>query len=194
MPRAGLTHDKVVARAAEVADEEGYDALTLAAVADRFGVRVPSLYKHVDGLDGLRKGVAVLAVRELAERLAGSAVGKAGSDALSALSEAYRAYAHRHPGRYTATLRAPDPDDEALQAASSAVLDVVFAVLGGYGLDGDDAVDATRILRSALHGFVSLEAAGGFGLPREVDRTFQRLVQGVDAAFRSWADPSPTTG
>lgn len=193
MPRAGLTADKVVARAAEVADEDGYDALTLAAVADRFGVRVPSLYKHVDGLDGLRRGVAVLAVRELADRLAHAAVGKAGPDALSALAQAYRGYAHGHPGRYAATLRAPDPDDEALQAASAKVLDVVFAVLEGYGLDRDDAVDATRILRSALHGFVSLEAAGGFGLPQKVDRTFQRLVQGVDAAFRSWADRSPTS-
>lgn len=50
----------------------------------------------------------------------------------------------------------------------------------------DDVFDATRALRSALHGFVSLEAAGGFGLPRDVDRSFSRLVTAVDSAFKDW--------
>lgn len=191
MPRAGLTPDKVVAEAARVADEVGLDRLTLAAVAERFGVRVPSLYKHVDGLDGVRHGVAVLTVRELSEALGRAAVGRAGADALTALAGAYRAYAHAHPGRYAATLRAPDPADAELVDASAAVLDVVFAVLAGYGLVGDDAVDATRILRASLHGFVSLEMGGGFGMSRDPDVSFRRLVDGLDAAFQRWATTMP---
>lgn len=191
MPRAGLTHDKVVAEAADLADARGYDALTLAAVAERFGVRVPSLYKHVEGLDGLRSGVATLAVRELGEVLGHAIMGRAGADALCALADAYRGYARAHPGRYAASLRAPAPDDQALRDTSEAVLEVVFAVLAGYGLQGDDAVNATRILRAALHGFVGLEEAGGFGLPQDVDRTFQLLVGGMDAAFREWRADNP---
>ncbi|MGD2045373.1 MAG: TetR/AcrR family transcriptional regulator [Gemmatimonadota bacterium] len=191
MPRAGLTPDKVIAEAARVADEVGLDRLTLAAVAERFGVRVPSLYKHVDGLDGVRHGVAVLTVRELGEALGRAAVGRAGADALTALAAAYRAYAHAHPGRYAATLRAPDPADAELVDASAAVLDVVFAVLAGYGLVGEDAVDATRILRASLHGFVSLEMGGGFGMSRDPDVSFRRLVEGLDAAFQRWATTMP---
>lgn len=186
MPRAGLTPDRVVAEAAAVADELGYDQLTLAEVAARFGVRLPSLYKHVAGLEGLRRGVSALAVRELGEALGRAAVGKSGGDALRALAAAYRAYAHRHPGRYAATLRAPAPGDEALKAASESVLEVVFAVLAGYGLSGADLVHATRVLRASLHGFVSLETAGGFGLPDDVDQSFERLVAGLDAAFQRW--------
>jgi len=52
-------------------------------------------------------------------------------------------------------------------------------VLEGYGIEGDDAIDVTRSLRAALHGFVSLEAAGGFGLPADVDRSFDRLIHGL---------------
>nr|WP_274387673.1 TetR-like C-terminal domain-containing protein [Salsipaludibacter albus] len=92
------------------------------------------------------------------------------------MARAYRAYAVEHPGRYAATVRAPGPDDVALRAASDAVLSTVLAVLGDLGLTGDDAVDAARAVRSALHGFVTLEAAGGFGLPRDVDRSFTSLV------------------
>ncbi len=187
MPRAGLSQHVVIAEAARVADELGYERLTLAAVAHRFGVRLPSLYKHVDGLDALRRHLAVLAVNELAAELGRAAVGRAGRDALPALAAAYRDYAHRHPGLYAATLRAPDPADAELAEASEAVLRIAFAVLAGYGLSGVDAIDATRALRSALHGFVALEAAGAFGIPQDVDRSFERLVSGLDAAFAGWA-------
>ena len=188
MPRAGLTPDRVVGVAARLADDVGYDRLTLKEVARRCKVRLPSLYKHVAGLDGLRRGIALLAIEELTGVLRKAAVGRAGRDALLALANAYRAYARAHPGRYAATLRAPEPGDEAVQDASDAVLEVVFAVLRGYDLEGSDAIDATRALRSALHGFVALETAGGFGLPEDVDRSFRRLVEGLDAAFRTWRD------
>ncbi len=185
MPRAGLTPEIVVAEAARVADEVGYERLTLAAVAEGFGVAVPSLYKHVDGLEGLRRELAVLAIRQLGEALA-AAVGHDGRGQLPALADAYRDFARSHPGRYAATLRAPDPDDREGVAASEAVLDTVLSVLSGYGLTGVDAIDATRTLRAALHGFVALEAVGGFGLPRDVDRSFARLVEMLDASLRSW--------
>ncbi len=108
-------------------------------------------------------------------------------DGLQAIAEAYRGYAHAHPGRYPATLRAVDPHDHDADGASRALLQTVFSVLAHYGLSGDDAIDATRALRAALHGFVTLEAVGGFGLPRDVDRSFARLVQILDSAFRDWS-------
>jgi AcrR family transcriptional regulator len=187
VPRAGLSREVVVAEAAQVADEVGYDRLTLAAVAERLGVAVPSLYKHVDGIGELRRHLTVLALRELGVVL-GSAVvrGADADDGLRAMAEAYRGYAHAHPGRYPATLRAVDPHDHDADEASRALLQTVFSVLAHYGLSGDDAIDATRALRSALHGFVALEAMGGFGLPRDIDRSFARLVQILDTAFRDW--------
>ncbi len=178
-----------MAEAARIADEVGYERLTLAEVARRFGVAVPSLYKHVAGLGAMHREVSVLAITELGEALA-PAAGVGGGEGLRAMAEAYRAYARSHPGRYAATLRAPDPADREAAAASDAVLEVVLSLLAGYGLTGADAIDATRALRSALHGFVELEAVGGFGIPQDLDRSFGRLVEILDAALRGW---NPTT-
>lgn len=182
-----MSPDRVVDVALDVADDVGFDRLSLAAVAQRVGVRLPSLYKHLESLDGLRRDVAVRALEEVGAALAQAVAGRSGRDALGPLARAYRDYARRHPGRYAATVRAPLPGDEAHVAAAEAVLEVVFAVLAGYGLDGDDAIDGTRSLRAALHGFVVLETSGGFGLPRDVDRSFDRLVRALDDALHGWS-------
>ena len=187
MPRAGLTTLRVTEEAEDVADEVGLTNLTLAAVAVRLGVRLPSLYKHVDGMDALQRLVAIRAKTELAAVLGQAAVGKAGTDALVAMSGACRAWAQAHPGRYAATVRAPEPADAEHTAASNAIISVAFAVLAGYNLVGDDAVDAVRALRATLHGFITLEQAGGFGLPADVDRSFDRLVAGLSTTLTTWA-------
>lgn len=186
MARAGLTRTVVVAEAARVADEVGLDRLTLAAVAQRLGVALPSLYKHIRGLDALHQELAVLALGELIAEITAATIGKAGRDALRGLAQAYRAYAQRHPGRYAATLRAPDPNDPAHVAAGENALAVIYAVLAGYGLSGPRAVDATRALRSALHGFVSLEVADGFKLAQDLDHSYELLVDALDRAFTAW--------
>lgn len=176
----------MVTEAARVADEVGLDRLTLAEVAARLGVRLPSLYKHVAGLDALRVHVAAAACRELAAELSAATVGRAGADALVAMAVAYRGYAQRRPGAYAATLRAPG-DDAEHRAAADEVLRVVLAVLAGFGLVEDDAVDAVRGLRSLLHGFVAIENAGGFGLPRDLDRSYRRLVGTYAEGLASWS-------
>jgi hypothetical protein len=106
-----------------------------------------------------------------------------------AAAVAYRAYVLEHPRRYLATVQAPTPDDElgtARLAASDQAVGVAFAVLEGYGLAGDDLVDAMRALRSCVHGFASLGSAGGFGMPRDITRSFDALIDGLDVALRSW--------
>ncbi|MET8120326.1 WHG domain-containing protein [Micromonospora sp. NPDC005189] len=186
MPRVGLNQQTVVREAARLADEVGYQQLTLAALAGRLGVALPSLYKHVRGADALAQKLSALVTAELATELTTAAAGRAGGDALRAMADAYRDYAHRHPGRYPATQQVPDPTDPEHVEAGERAVGAIFAVLRGYGLTDDDLVDAARVVRSALHGFVSLEAAGGFGLPREVDRSYHQLVASMDSSLRSW--------
>ena len=184
MPRAGLDADAVVAAAARLADVGGLGALTLARLAADLGVRPPSLYAHVLSLEDLRRRLAVRGARELAVELQVAAAGRSGADALTAIAAAYRVYATSHPGTYEALQKPPDPDDAEAVAASAAVVGVVLAVLRGYDLDGDDAIHAARIIRSALHGFVALQSAGGFGIPLDLDQTFERLVTALDVGLR----------
>ena len=175
----------MVAEAAVTADELGLDAVTLAAVAKRLGVRLPSLYNHVPGLDGLRRELTLLALAEATQRISRAVLGRSGRDAMIEMANAYRAFALERPGLYASTVRAPDFGDAELMAAAEGTLDVIYAVLAGYGLTGPDAVDATRALRALLHGWVTLETSGGFGLPQDVEASFRRTVAGFDAALRS---------
>jgi AcrR family transcriptional regulator len=176
MPRMGLDAGRVVDVAAGIADAEGLEAVTLARVAGDLGVRAPSLYNHVDGRDDLLRALAVLGVRELTSALREAAVGRSSADALTASAHAYRAYARAHPGRYAATVAAPTRGDEEHRAAASEAVDVMLAVIRGWDLEGDDAIHAVRAFRSAIHGFVAIEAAGGFGMAVDVDASFDRLV------------------
>ncbi|MEU7958793.1 TetR/AcrR family transcriptional regulator [Micromonospora humida] len=186
MPRAGLTTDTVVARGAHLLEAHPQDELTLAALAGSLGVRVPSLYKHVDGLPGLRRGIMLRAKANLAATLAEACVGRARDDAVRSLATAYRRWARQNPVQYPMTVRAPDPHDAEDQRVSDAAVQVVYRVLVGYRLLGDDAVDATRLLRTVLHGFVSLETAGAFALPADLERSYDRAVESVVSALENW--------
>ena len=174
----------MVAAAARVADRDGLDQLTLAHLAAELGVRAPSLYAHVGGLGDLRDRIRALGVVELTDALAAAATGRAGREAVHAVAVAYRAYAHEQPGVYAAMQRAPEAGDAERGLAAARLVGVLTAVLRGYGLEGDDAIHAVRLLRSALHGFVSLEAVGGFALPLALDETYERLIAMVDRGLR----------
>jgi len=191
MPRRGLDGAAVVQAAARIADDEGLQAVSVARVAGELGVRAPSLYNHVAGLDGLRRGIAIAALGELGDALRSAAVGRFGADAVAAIAGAYRAYANAHPGRYAATQWVAAGDEEHARAAE-AVVGVVVSVLEAWGFEGDEAIHATRAIRSALHGFVTIEQAGGFAIAVDLDESFEWLVGRLGDGLRT-AAPAPDT-
>ena len=175
--KVGVSRADVVEAAARIADAHGLDAVTLASVGAELGIRSPSLYAHVDGLDGLRRRLALHAAAAMADALGAPAAGRVGLDALEAIAHAYRAFARRHPGWYAAAQRAvrPGEDDELYGALAAAAMPAIQAVRDA-GVTGEDAIHLTRAFRAALHGFVSLEQIGGFGMPTAVNESFRRLV------------------
>ncbi len=186
MPRVGLDPAVVVAAAATLADEVGLTNVSMSALAERLGVRAPSLYKHVDGQADLQRRVAVLALTELGGALRDALQGRSGKDALAAAAATIRRYAVAHPGRYAATVRIDaDEPDEQLVAAGARVLDSLSAVLSGYPVAPEDTVHALRMLRSLFHGFAVLEAAGGFQLDTDVDASFTWIITAADHALRT---------
>jgi len=176
-PRAGLNESVIVQAAADLADETGLETVSLAALAQRLHVQAPSLYNHVQGVVGLRRGLSALAAERLANRLVRATVGKSGEQAVYALGDAYRVFAKEHPGLYAAILRAPKKDETRYIAAAKEILDVVGATLEAYRLSRRDLTDAIRGLRSLVHGFVTLELGGGFGMPQDVNRSFRAVLR-----------------
>ncbi len=176
--RLSLSTESVVAAATQFVDRHGAEALTLAGIATQLGIKSPSLYNHVDGIGALRRLVALAAIEDLAEETRTAAMGRSGASGLRAIAHAYRQVARTRPGTY-ALIQVARPGDEAWEAASTRVLEPVLAALAGMGLEGEAAIHATRAVRSAIHGFVSLETTSGFGLNVDVDASFDMLVDVV---------------
>ena len=181
MPRVGLGPAAVVTAAADLADELGFDALTMGLVAERVGVRTPSLYKHVDSLPDLGRRIAVLATIEVGDEVRDALQGRTGSAALTALAGAFRGYVLKHPGRYAATLGQPNgPADDPLSVAGARVMESISVVLRGYGIAPADMNHALRTVRSLIHGFATLQVARGFQWDADVDESFTWLVTFAD--------------
>ncbi|MBF4572015.1 WHG domain-containing protein [Herbiconiux sp. VKM Ac-1786] len=188
MPRAGLDAATVTEAAADLADEIGLARLSMSLVAERLGVKTPSLYKHVDGLASLTHRVAVLGATEVGDRLRDAVQGVSGGEALAAAAQALRLFVKEHPGRYAATTGArPAGPDDPLGPALGRTLTSLEAVLRGYGLAEADRIHALRMLRSVLHGFATLEAGDGFQIDTDVDASFLWLIDFVDLGLRARA-------
>ncbi|MBX9393852.1 TetR/AcrR family transcriptional regulator [Streptomyces sp. TRM72054] len=189
MPRAGLTTDRVVAAAAGLADDIGFENVTVSALARHFGVRDASLYSHVRGLQDLRTRVALLAGGEMIDRIAEAVAGRAGKDALAAFAAAYRDYALEHPGRYAATQIRIDQDLVADSPALRRTAEITYGMLRSYDLEEPDLTDAVRLLRATFHGYCALEAAGAFGAPRDVQASWDRAIDALHVALEHWPHP-----
>ncbi|MFD8483392.1 TetR-like C-terminal domain-containing protein [Kitasatospora sp. NPDC059673] len=186
MARAGLSTTAVVDHALDLIDARGAEALTLAAVAASAKVATPSLYKHVPGgLAELRRLVAVRILDDLTDHLAAAVLGHSRDEAVAALLAAYAGFATRFPRRYAALPQAPVADPE-LMAAGERLVNVLFAVLRGYGLEGSEAVHAARTLRAVAHGYASLTTAGAFQLAEGPDVTLERLTGVLIDGLGNW--------
>ena len=187
MPRAGLTRDKIVQAAATFADEQGFDTLTLAAIARLVNVRLPSLYAHVESLGDLKKATALLGLERLADRTEEAVAGRAGRDALIALADAHRSFARQHPGLFQAS-RYPLDAELAGRSGGMRLSRVNHAMLRGYNLSDEDRVHATRLIGAFVLGFSLLELAGSFSHSApETDLSWRRDVDGLDTLLKSWA-------
>jgi AcrR family transcriptional regulator len=188
--RRALDLQAVLQAAADMADEQGFDEVTLASLAQKLQIRSPSLYNHVNGLPGLRSKMAVYGLDQLYQLMMQAVAGRAGDDAVHAMGEAYVAFARKHPGLYEATLRMSDLQDPDVQRVGSGIIELVVRVLSTYGLEGDAAIHAVRGLRSLLHGFASLELKRQFGMPLDLDESLRLLldtfIAGIHVMKKRW--------
>lgn len=190
-PRAGLTLQKVIETAADIADTSGMQEVTLSVLAKRLGVRSPSLYNHVSSLHDIRKNLGISGMEKLYTTLQQAVEGKVMDEAIHALGKAYVSFVRAHPGLYEATFLR----DEEVERAGDNIVKLCLSILEQYGLKEEEALHATRGLRSICHGFSSLEQRGGFGLPLHVDESLElsleAFIKGI-SKFRKRNNESDT--
>lgn len=182
-----LNRSVVIDRAALLADEIGLDNLTITKLGRSLGIAPPGVYRHVTDLADLRHAIGQQASHEVAIALSAACTGLSGIDALTTVAHTLRRWAKLHPARYAALQIAPDPDNEQSTAAADELLTVIASVLQAYQLTDEHLTDAIRLIRSTLHGFITLEQGDGFKQPRSLDATFERIIASVDTVLTKWS-------
>ncbi|WP_280435112.1 TetR/AcrR family transcriptional regulator [Nocardia carnea] len=186
MARTGLTPERLTQAGAELADEVGFDQVTVSEVARRFGVKAASVYSHLRSSQDLRTRIALLALEEMADRAADALAGRAGRDALTAFANVYRDYAAQHPGRYAAA-RMRLPTDTAAASAGIRHSNMMRAILRGYDLDEPEQTHAVRLLGSVFHGYAALELGGGFDHSEpSAEESWSRILEVLDSTLTNW--------
>jgi AcrR family transcriptional regulator len=176
--RLKLNIQRIIETAAAIADEKGFDAVTLTTIAESFGIKKPSLYNHIESLDALRCELVIFASMQLKEKLAAAAIGKSKKDAIFEIAIVYRQFAHDHPGQYQSIMSSAwiYKESPRFKTATKELMSVLRTVLSHYDLHDDDLTHAVRGLRSIMHGFVSLEASGWFTKPAGREDSYLQLI------------------
>ncbi|MFA9380094.1 MAG: TetR/AcrR family transcriptional regulator [Acetanaerobacterium sp.] len=175
--KRGLTNDIVVSAAVNIVEEKGINGLSIQDLAAKLGVKPSSLYNHISGLADIRNGLAKVSLQKLEETIRNVAVGRGGAQALEEMAFAYRRFAKENPELYKAFIDSAVLEDPNVDEAAQSLARVVYRVLESYNLDHEEQIHFTRIFRSNLHGFVSLEAAGFFLKKVDVNETFAKMVK-----------------
>lgn len=175
--RTPLGRDRIVETAARLLESHGPEKLTLTLIAQDLGVTQPALYKHVDGLDMVWRGIGLLEREHLVSRLTNATIGLSGDDAVRAVADAWRGFAHDLPMLYSTAGRYPVKGDGELEAAVDQVIDVIVAALRGFELTDDERLHGAIALRSALHGFCAFELGDGNPTPLASDDLYTHTVE-----------------
>lgn len=183
-PRKWLDRTTILLTAAALAEEVTLDRLTLNQLAARLGVKTPSLYNHVQGLPDVFAGLAALGVQRLGAVIANAAIGRSHEDAIMAIAWEYRTFARTHPELYKAIVKSPEMEYSEITEAESEIVRILLKVLEPYDYSEEEAFHRIRCFRSFLHGFVSLEAAGFFRAPWDVDRSYEETIASVLVTMR----------
>lgn len=177
-PKIALDKKTIVMAAAQLANEQGSDQVTLALLAKKLNIKPPSLYNHFDGLPGIKRELALFSLEKLYNGLEAEALEKSpGEESVLAITDAYLSFARENPGLYEFALSAPDPSDEKVNHAGERIVRLVISKIQPFSLSDEGAIHAVRGLRSLMHGFASLEQKGGFGMPLDLDESYRLAVK-----------------
>ncbi|MEV5330934.1 TetR/AcrR family transcriptional regulator [Streptomyces werraensis] len=158
----------IVATARELAEEQGWDAVTTRRLAERIEYSQPVLYSHFRGKREIIGAVALEGAAELAAELraasAGAAVSTEGARGrVTALARAYLDFAERNPAVYDAMFQldgglafAAEDTPQALRDGFAALLETLRDVAG----EGVEPGLFTEVFWASLHGLATLTRAG----------------------------------
>lgn len=176
----------IAAAARAIVEEEGVDRLTMRRLAERLGVKAPSIYKHFRNKEEVEAAVIATTLDDVGEELAAAA--RTSSDPLAAIAGAYRAFALAHPHLYRLMTERPLPRHllpPGVEARAASPL------LGAAG-----SIDRARAIWAFAHGMCQLELVGRFPADADLDTAWREGIAAFaarpasrPAVVRSWQGP-----
>ena len=160
--RKGLTKETILDAAEELLRQGPPGSLTTGALAEKLGIKPASLYNHIQSTDELFTELGLRAIRSLSRRLSASVENRSREDAVFALAQAYRAFAHESPALYFLILRIPMMRNGTLAEALPEFVRPILSLLDGFNLTDTEKNHWQRVLRSVMHGFSTEELCGYF--------------------------------
>lgn len=181
---AQIDYTRLIETARQMIESDGLEALSLSKLANAFGVKAPSLYKHVASKNALLKAVNLLTIQELINTLSQQAtLATQPIEKLVNVALAYRIYAHNHPMAYalafSTTLSESRPDEDLL-VAMVLPLQAMMAEIAGEA----NALTALRGIFALIHGYVLLEINQQLRRGGDLAATYEQVVR---AYLHGWA-------
>ena len=186
MAKAGLDKSAVIAKAAELANSEGLDAVTLKSLAEVLGIQSPSLYNYVGSLSELKKELMLYGWRQLEERMLRASAGVSGYDALRKMSCAFYKYARENKGVCDAAVRDNKFADGEAMAVAAGLFDVLYRIFEGVNISRENAEHLIRTMRGFLEGFSLLVNNDAFGNPVSVEKSFELSLDVLIEGMKTW--------
>lgn len=183
MPRAGLDKETVVMAAAELANDVGFENVSLKLLAERLGVRSPSLYNHVSGLDELKREVMLYGWHSISIEIINAVGNSGGYDAIRAMCRAFYRFASDNKGVFNAMLWYNQYADERTLEATKSLFSVMYGLFTQVNIPRWKAEHIIRTFRSFLEGFSLLVNNRSFGHSASIDESFEMslniLIEGL---------------
>jgi len=182
-----LTKEIVIQTAAEIADKDGLAGVSLKAVAEKLAIRTPSLYNHIDSLDGLLREMAHRGMREMNARMLQAAVGQSGDAAIKSVSTAYLEYMIAHPGVYEAIQWALWHGSAETAEIFEQYKSLLVKLILSCRLKNPDTGEILNVLTGFLHGYCTMQLGEAIknpeGAVRGLEMALDTVLLGIHGTY-----------
>ncbi|MDD7794256.1 TetR/AcrR family transcriptional regulator [Clostridium sp. 'White wine YQ'] len=176
MQKRNLTKEKIIEVSFSLADEIGLSKVTFPKIAEKLGIKYPSLYNHFTNMDDLKTKMTIYLLKKFNITLMQKLIGRSGEDAIREFANSYRDFALKNKTAYWLFTNIPETRDEEVINLANETKNIVHQILSYYVKDDELQVHKSRILRSLLHGFVTLHSVGYLQGPVSIEESFKIMI------------------
>lgn len=171
----------VLQAASEIADEQGLNNVSLKAIAEKLGIKTPSLYNHINSLDDLLRDIAHTGMLAMNSRMTQVSIGSVGDAAIKKVGVEYLNYMIEHPGIYETIQWATWHGTEETARIYNDYINLLKVLLRSCNIQEDHIEEALNLITAVFHGYTTLQLRYAFSEPEKVRN---QLLDAIDTVLK----------